>query len=460
MERLELTVDNLLLDLNNPRIGHVESQSDALNAIIELDHRHFRTMMESIREHGLDPGDSLYVIEDDESEDYVVVDGNRRLAALKVLFQPSLLQPLPLGDSLKTRLASIAREFNSSSIPEINCVVFDNRSIADEWILRRHGRGMDGEERIPWGTLEIQRFQKDQSVLDVIEFVEHNASFTTDRWAKVKEEVEKKPSVLKRFLDSRPLRDFLKLSVSEVEGERIPSFGVDTDSAVKALTRIFSDIADGEIDTRTHNKSDDIKDYVEELSTGIDPAESAPTKFRDARPAEEKPATQTKKNPAPVKTSRPKAPRPRLAPPRHPFQQPETSKGQRLLYEASRIKLKDFPLASAFLLRACLEHAIDTYMEANGLPRWDTKKNRALELKHRAQSVIDHIGTAQPARKQDLRGAQRTLTDTNDPASIQALNDYHHNKYHIPTEDTLRTAWDASEALFLSVYGAVNAKGE
>ena len=41
-----------------------------------------------------------------------------------------------------------------------------------------------------------------------------------------------------------------------------------------------------------------------------------------------------------------------------------------------------------------------------------------------------------------------------DPASIQALNDYHHDKYDVPAADVLRNAWDTSEPLFIAIYGA------
>ena len=92
-EKLEVEVDDLLLDLENPRIGSVTSQPEALEEIVRLSTRNFKNMMHSIREHGLDPGDSFYLVQEEEEGDgYTVVDGNRRLAALKVLNHPDFLQ--------------------------------------------------------------------------------------------------------------------------------------------------------------------------------------------------------------------------------------------------------------------------------------------------------------------------------------------------------------------------------
>ncbi len=58
----EPEIDVFLLDLENPRTGTVEGQSEALEAVVRLNPQHFRNMMASIKENGLDPGDSFYVI--------------------------------------------------------------------------------------------------------------------------------------------------------------------------------------------------------------------------------------------------------------------------------------------------------------------------------------------------------------------------------------------------------------
>ncbi|MDP3545522.1 MAG: ParB N-terminal domain-containing protein, partial [Phreatobacter sp.] len=110
--KIEAEVDDLLLDLENPRIGTAKGQSDALESIVRLNTQHFRNMMASIKANDLDPGDSFYVIADEEDEgSYTVVDGNRRLAALKVLHNPDLLDGTHLSDSVKKRLRDASAEF-------------------------------------------------------------------------------------------------------------------------------------------------------------------------------------------------------------------------------------------------------------------------------------------------------------------------------------------------------------
>ena len=115
-EPLELSIDDLLLDLHNPRLGSTASQSAALASIVRLNPGHFRNLMGNIRDEGLDPGDSLYVVQSKGGQDFVVLDGNRRLSALKVLSNPDVLQGTDLRESTKKPLVREAVGFERSKV--------------------------------------------------------------------------------------------------------------------------------------------------------------------------------------------------------------------------------------------------------------------------------------------------------------------------------------------------------
>ena len=178
MEHLELSIDELLLDRDNPRLGSVQSQSEALASLVRLSPGHFRNLMASIRDDGLDPGDSLYVVRSEDGQDFVVLEGNRRLSALKVLANPDVLAGTDLSDSEKRPLVQEATGFEPSQVEPIRCVRFDERDEANDWIRRRHTGVKGGEGRINWKPLEIQRFSGDYSTIDVIEFVGRNAGYS------------------------------------------------------------------------------------------------------------------------------------------------------------------------------------------------------------------------------------------------------------------------------------------
>lgn len=456
--KMEVEVDDLLLDLENPRTGTVNSQSEALEEIVRLSTQHFRNMMLSINTNGLDPGDSFYIIADEEDEDsYTVVDGNRRLAALKVLYNPDLLDGTNLSDSIKKRLRATIGEF--APVEPLNCVLFESRADANEWIERRHGKGLDGEGRIPWDTLESDRFQNDRTVLDVIGFVERNSTFEEADWQRIKKSVvHRSPTTLRRFLVSKAGKQYLGF----VEGQdgAGPMFKRKPEYLIKILSQIFSDIDAGEVNSRTHNKASEISEYFTSLPDefGVnEQIETAAHSFAstDIKDATKRPRLLTKStNAAAVKTKKVTPHRTTLAPSKHQFAEPENEKGKQLLREASKLKLRDTPLACAFLFRAWIEFSIETEMRKSGIPDKGNDGD-ALDLKGRFLAVCQHLATTSGrlAKAGDLNAIKTILTSKGN-VSIGALNGYIHNHFQKPSPDDLRNAWDSAIPFFTAIYGA------
>jgi hypothetical protein len=161
-----------------------------------------------------------------------------------------------------------------------------------------------------------------------------------------------------------------------------------------------------------------------------------------------------------TRASRPAAiaslPRNTLAPKRLEFNEPVNAKGVQFVREATKVQLKSAPLSAAFLLRGFIQFVVDSYMQANGLPFWEGTKQ--LDLSVRADRVIDHLIKSRRAKSADLNGIRRRLSETakKHPASIQALNDYHHDQYQVPSVDALRSGWDDATALFVAALGRVS----
>lgn len=83
-------VDKLRFDPENPRLayrGKSTSESEVFEFMIQ--NANVFDLMGSISEQGFFPGEPLLVVPDDtESDMYIVVEGNRRLAAVKLLLHP------------------------------------------------------------------------------------------------------------------------------------------------------------------------------------------------------------------------------------------------------------------------------------------------------------------------------------------------------------------------------------
>lgn len=96
MTPFQLAVSKLDFDLQNPRFPPQPSQRDALEKILLTNPSKTLKLAEHIISHGQNPLEMLAVYET-EARRFVVLEGNRRTAVLKVLNKPTLLDSLPPG---------------------------------------------------------------------------------------------------------------------------------------------------------------------------------------------------------------------------------------------------------------------------------------------------------------------------------------------------------------------------
>ena len=306
----------------------------------------------------------------------------------------------------------------------------------------------------------MQRFSGDRSVLDVIDFVGRNADYSDEEWESTKSVIEsRKSSNIARLLESGPGRKHLGILVATGGDEKTPMLGSEPKWALKVLRRIIEDVRDGIVDSRDLNKATDIEAYFKGLSKDLQPSKSkkrVPRAFKDIdlKPRRRKEAKGVK-----TKTKTKKIPRPRttLAPKRHPFNIPNSTKGQSLLREAGSLNADKFALSAAFLLRAFVELSISDYMVTNKIPKKEKNaKGNMVELDATqcADRVLKHIVSQDRSMNADLRGFRNNLLTKTSPTSIQSLNGFVHNKFQIPTPDALRAAWDSCVPLFIAAYGS------
>ena len=128
-----VAVTNLHLDPKNPRLGR-ETQARAPREIVQylFEHDKAAEVAESIAGRGYFPNEPLLVINEDGR--LVVVEGNRRLAALKALREPGLLEG-PKQRQLE-RLSRKITDLQTISIVPIT--IAPNRRSTDRQIAGRH----------------------------------------------------------------------------------------------------------------------------------------------------------------------------------------------------------------------------------------------------------------------------------------------------------------------------------
>ncbi len=143
-----IKVNQLLFDSNNPRVPQELQGNTEEEAIIEymVKFGNVTELMLSIAEIGYSDAEPLLVVSVN-SEKYVVVEGNRRLAALKLLNDPSLTD-------LRVKAINDIVDNASVKIPEeVPCIVYQNRTDILDYLGYRHITGVKD-----WGALEKAKY--------------------------------------------------------------------------------------------------------------------------------------------------------------------------------------------------------------------------------------------------------------------------------------------------------------
>lgn len=144
-----IEVKNLLLDLFNPRLPKSKQGKDE-NVVIEylLLEAATTELMESIGENNFFTGEMLLVIPT-EAGKYVVVEGNRRLAAVKLLSNPSVA-------TVKKQATKEIAENAKYKPVELPCLVFEHREDIQQFLGFVHITGKKS-----WRVLEKARYLYD-----------------------------------------------------------------------------------------------------------------------------------------------------------------------------------------------------------------------------------------------------------------------------------------------------------
>lgn len=142
----DIEPEKLYLDRNNPRFGlsEVEDEAEALAILVET--ADLKELWNSISERGFEKFEPLVATE--EEGRLVVLEGNRRLAAVKLLLNPELLAK----DSPRKKIPDISQE-KLDTCKELPVVIVKDRAAAAGYIGFKH---VNGPAR--WSSLAKARF--------------------------------------------------------------------------------------------------------------------------------------------------------------------------------------------------------------------------------------------------------------------------------------------------------------
>lgn len=458
-----LSVTTLQLDPENPRIppaGKALGQRELIAELVQ--HDNVYELAREIADDGFHPVESLVgFVEDDKT---LVLEGNRRLAALKLLISPELAP-----DDAHKKFARIAGNVDLEAIKKVRVFIAPNRDAATPFLLARHTR----EHVQRWTPLMQARFYRSLagsgvsveelsrrygvSVGEIAKFFRIDTMYQIalnvdlpDESKQVVHDPRKFPAaVLERLVDVPSARRFLGFdfdALGQVRGSVHP------EEFKKAYAKVLSDIASHRIDTRRLNKTVDVDKYLASIKS------HAPDKSR-------------KGSFAGVDLIPTSAPAPTTAPPTKAAKGPRRTGSlvtagmacrlddiriRDVFDEFKRLRPRKWPNSSAVMLRILLELSVGHYLDKTGKiqPLLDKAKKdkKGADWYPTLRQMLNQLlldPTPVNAKPLVLKGLRRfTNKDVEEHLSLGTLDGYVHNRYVTPKERDLRVFMSLLQPIF------------
>ena len=427
-------LSQLKLDQQNIRTGPQPDQRAAMKALAtdkgQSQPRKLVNLAQDLMDLGPSPGEPIWVTADpDDQGQFIVLEGNRRVCALKMLDSPSLAADTEVAAAF----ADLAKVFRKKPRRELEAQIFASREDARPWIERRHMSAESGVALQPWSSLAIatQRAQQGKSPrrsLLVLNYLDDG----TPEYAEAAAVINAKATTVDRVLNSPALREALGVEIDRRQGTVTFENGNEV-AGRRLLRNIITAMAAPDFTFSRVRDTGDRDNFIRRFAGGAVPAQTTAT-----------PAVAPKKRlTAPL--------RPTLAPKNGPLT--FNVKGPRLnkLYrECRKLKIADNENAAALLLRVFIELSSEALLLEKNVPI-PAKRAGKTDWSEIGITLIDKINTVMPLidvtvrTKQQLKGARVALATTHASGSIDTLHAYFHNLEMTLDVASIRAAWDTWE---------------
>src|SRR6267378_8291843 len=153
-ETLPIAVASLLIDTKNPRLPKLNlGQREAQRAIAQEQKLKLPKLAQDIVTYGLNLAELPITMElkGDELKRHIVLEGNRRLVALRGLENPEWMIGAVQPGVLK-EMRALSRQYLQNPIETVECLIVKDRKEAEHWIELRHTGENFGAGIVRWGT--------------------------------------------------------------------------------------------------------------------------------------------------------------------------------------------------------------------------------------------------------------------------------------------------------------------
>jgi len=441
-ERVEVPTSDLMTDEENPRLPRPNlGQREALRANAGIQGRKLLALASHIREHGLDLGDLPIVIGHPEGQGkYVVLDGNRRLTAVRALENPEILVDA-VEKKILTGIRRLSRDYQAQPIESVMCVAMKSREEAHPWIELRNTSQLEGAAGVRWQPDEIARFRARTEGLPI----DSQAMNFLERRGDISFEVRHRIPMTsyRRLLQTPEIR--AKLGIEFEDGKL--QILADENSVANALLYIANDLDPESKKTKTehiYTRQDRLR-YAEQLPKNVvnapirESGQGLDISTGVAQPTPTKPTAKAKLA----------KPRDKLIP-RDCLLNVTDPRLREIDRELRRLSLEEYPNAISVLFRVFLELSADVYSTRMSLPH-SVDTHLCAKLQNVTVDLVKRKKLTDLQAKPVYRASKR---DSYLGPSLTTMHQFVHNPYMFPRPSDLRADWNSLQPWFSAIWSA------
>lgn len=433
MEVVPATIDQLNLDLENPRFTGFSSPREALAAIVADQGPKLAELAADIVREGMSPAHQMLAIPGNGSS-YIVVDGNRRIAALKILANPTFVDSVEgISAALKKRFKELAASFRSDSVEPLSVALLDTRDEANRWIELIHTGENKGRGVVHWDGLATDRFRGRSPAFQILELLRKSGAIS-------EEDAASFPITnLGRLLGTPEVRAAFGVSIEQ----GIPKLLYPVKEVLPLLAHVAGELVSGNTPVSQLFHKEDRIAFSQKIPRRLLPKKRSA--LADPMPVDVAISglSGAKNHDKPRKPRIHTALRRTLVPTRCKLHITDV-RLQAILGELRRLHLDKNPNAIAVLLRVFLELSMDAYAKRDRLKEYDADR---MTLSQKVLRIADQLQGA-GMRKNDLASFRRAAQSPSSPLHVDRLHKFVHNAHALPTSVELRAGWDEVQHVF------------
>lgn len=466
MADLTVPLSKLLLDELNPRHRPVTTQDAALNEVVRRDPRKLLNLAADIAANGLSPIDRPIIMKSEDDKKYVVLEGNRRLAALRLLAKPTSCPDSSYRSKFEAVAAVAAHRPN-----RVRCFEVSSRDEARPLLERRHAGELGGIGVIRWSAMQRTRNStspghQERVALATLDWLDGKAlAGSNQHLAELLDAVAEDKFTTFGRLASDP--DFRAYCGFDIRGD---VFTV-TDTAENVVVRLSLVLDDFRSERKLTVTELKVKEqrlaYIETLRTSMAGADEsdvdndqeadaddddgtiAPGDSTDGPDAggddggqddddQDEQAEEEEDKPPPMKL----------------FVGASLSncslRVRKVLHEVQKIPIRTYPNSAAALIRMVIELAV---LEAHDKCSWPAPPERDAKIRHHVNNAIRQLDPSMRASR--YLTLRQELNKKDSLINTVTLNAFLHDPHYVPSAPNMRDISDTYSVLLNDLNQAI-----